>query len=482
MNSARSISLIIGALLILLGGFMLAPMIADLVTGSSEWRSFATASAMTLFAGALLILVARGGQLQMNLRAAFILTTFSWVIMAAFATLPFMMAEVPLSFADAYFESMSGLTTTGSTVMSGLDHLPKGILLWRAILQWIGGVGIIVVAMALLPMFKVGGMQLFAAEWFEPMGKILPRAQAIAIGIGAAYLGLTILCAGVYWMLGISAFDAMCLSMTTLSTGGFANSDASFSAYASGGADMAANIFMTLGALPFAVYILAARGNPAALFKNAQVRGFVGLLAVLIVGVTLYLIMAGSQYGENPLRLSAFNVISMVTGTGYAFGDFQLWGPALGPLFFVLMFVGGCAGSMSGGIKMFRFQVAIEGLRAFVRRMLQPHLVTPLRYDGVPLPQSALYSVYDFFFVYFACFAFAALALSFAGLDTVTALSGAATAISNVGPGLGDIVGPAGNFSTLPDFAKWVLSLAMLVGRLELFTVLVLFLPRFWVS
>ena len=482
MNSARSVALVIGALLILLGLFMLAPMITDAVTGSEEWRSFGTAAALTLFSGAVLVLVTRGGKMHMNLRAAFILTTFSWVILAGFATLPFMLSEAPLSFADAYFESMSGLTTTGSTVMSGLDDLPRGILLWRALLQWLGGLGIIVIAMAVLPMLRVGGMQLFRAEWFEPMGKILPRAQAIAIGIGFAYLGLSILCAGVYWMLGISAFDAICLSMTTLATGGFANSDASFAAYAGGGADIAANVFMILGALPFAVYILAARGNPASLFKNAQVRGFLALLAVLITGVTIYMVVAGVNYSENPLRLAAFNVISMVTGTGYAFGDFQRWAPALAPLFFVLMFVGGCAGSMSGGIKIFRFQVAIEGLRAFVRRMISPHLVRPLRYDGVPLSESALFSVYDFFFVYFACFALAGLALSFAGLDTTTALSSAATAMGNVGPGLGGIVGPAGNFSTLPDFAKWVLSLAMLVGRLEMFTILVLFLPGFWVD
>ncbi len=482
MTDIRSVSLVIGALLIILGLFMIPPLITDFVTGSPDWRSFASAGLLTLFSGAILVLVTRGEAVQISVRGAFALTTFSWIILAGFAALPFMLSQAPLSLADAYFESMSGLTTTGSTVMSGLGDLPKGILLWRALLQWIGGVGIIVVAMALLPMFKVGGMQLFAAEWFEPMGKILPRAQGIAVGIGVAYLGLTVLCAGTYWALGIAPFDAVCLSMTTLSTGGFANSDASFSAYASGGADIAANVFMTLGALPFAVYILAARGNPGALFKNAQVRGFIALLAVLIIGVTLYLVLAGGGYTQNPLRISAFNVISMVTGTGYAFGDFQLWGPLLAPLFFVLMFVGGCAGSMSGGIKVFRFQVAIEGLRGFVRRMLRPSLVSPLRYDGAPLPQEALYSVYDFFFVYFACFALAALALSFTGLDTTTALSSAATAISNVGPGLGDLVGPSGNFSSLSDFAKWVLSLAMLIGRLELFTVLVLFLPRFWIS
>ncbi len=482
MNSARSVALIIGALLILLGVFMLAPMIADLVTGSVEWRSFAAASALTLFTGAILMLVARGGKLKMNLQAAFILTTFSWVVMAVFATLPFMLAETPLSFTDAYFESMSGLTTTGSTVMSGLDDLPKGILLWRAILQWIGGVGIIIVALAVLPMLKVGGMQLFRAEWFEPMGKILPRAQAIAIGIGAAYLGLTMLCAGVYWMLGVDAFDAICLSMTTLSTGGFANSDASFAAYSQGGADIAGTVFMTLAALPFAAYILAVRGNFSALWRNTQARGFLGFLAVVIVFMSLYMEFTDHEGLAHPIRLAMFNVVSITTGTGYGFGDFQLWGPMAAPLFFVLMFVGGCAGSTSCSIKIFRFQVAIEGLRAHIRRMIRPHIVIPLRYNGAPLPQSALFSVYSFFFVFFACFAVATIALSFAGLDTTTAISSAATAIANVGPGLGDIVGPAGNFSTLPDFAKWVLSLTMLVGRLELFTVLVLFTPRFWVS
>jgi trk system potassium uptake protein TrkH len=482
MNSARSVSQIIGALLILLGVFMLAPMITDFVTGSDEWRSFATASALTLFAGAILMLVARGGQLRMNLRAAFILTTFSWAIMAVFATLPFILSQTPMSFTDAYFESMSGLTTTGSTVMSGLDDMPKGILLWRAILQWIGGVGIIIVAMAVLPMLKVGGMQLFRAEWFEPMGKVLPRAQAIAIGIGAAYVGLTILCAGVYWMLGVDAFDAICLSMTTLSTGGFANSDASFAAYADGGADIAGSIFMTLAALPFATYILAVRGDISSLWRNAQTRGFLGLLAVVIIGMSLYMEMTDHEGMAHPIRLAMFNVISITTGTGYGFGDYQLWGPIATPVFFVLMFIGGCAGSTSCSIKIFRFQVAIEGLRVFVRKMLNPHLVSPLRYNGVPLPESALYSVLNFFFVFFACFALATLALSFAGLDTTTAISSAATSITNVGPGLGNIVGPAGNFSPLPDVAKWVMSITMLVGRLELFTVLVLFLPRFWIS
>ncbi len=482
MYSARTIALVIGALLVLLGFFMLAPMAYDAANGSPDWRAFGTSASLTLFAGAILMLVARGGKLRMNLRAAFILTTFSWVIMAAFASLPFMLGQAQLSPVDAYFESMSGLTTTGSTVMSTLDTHSKGILLWRAILQWIGGIGIIVVAMAVLPMLKVGGMQLFRAEWFEPMGKVLPRAQAIAIGIGAAYFGLTVLCASVYWMMGVDAFDAICLSMTTIATGGFANSDISFAAYSAGGADIAASFFMVMASLPFAAYILAVRGDPAALFRNAQVRGFVGLLGILVLGMTLYMVLGNFEGDVHPLRLAAFNVISIVTGTGYALGDFQLWGSMAAPAFFVFMFIGGCAGSTTCGIKIFRYQVAIEGLRAQIRRMIHPNLIRPLRYNGVPLPQSALFSVYNFFFVYFACFAAAAIALSFAGLEPTTAISSAAAAIGNIGPGLGEIVGPSGNFSSLPDFGKCVMVLTMLVGRLELFTVLVLFLPRFWLS
>ncbi|MBL4595735.1 MAG: TrkH family potassium uptake protein [Robiginitomaculum sp.] len=482
MADLRPVVLIIGAMVTFLGVFMLAPMTADIVAGNNGWRSFAISAMITLFIGIILLLGTRGGHVRLSVRGAFFLTTVSWVVLCLFASLPFMLGETPLRFVDAMFESMSGLTTTGSTILSGLDTMDKGILLWRAILEWIGGIGIIVTALAVLPMLKVGGMQLFSSEWFDPMGKFLPRAGGIAGGIAMVYVALTVLCGGIYWMLGMSAFDAMCHAMTTISTGGFSNSDASFATYAPAGADIAASIFMIAGALPFGLYILAANGKPMAIFRDAQVRAFFGILFAVIVFVVIYIWMQGVQTTVSPLRAATFNVISILTGTGYSLGSFESWGPAMAGMFFLLMFMGGCAGSTSCSIKIFRFQVAAEGLRIYIRRMLHPREVDTMVYNGQPLPESALYSVFGFIFMFFSCFAALAIGLSLTGLDPITALSSAATSIANVGPGLGPIVGTSGNFAPLPDAAKWMMAAGMIVGRLEIFTVLVLFTPKFWLS
>ncbi len=482
MSNLRPIVLIIGAMVILLGLFMLAPMVADLVVGHTGWQSFAISAMMTLFVGILLLVAARGGNVHLSVRGAFFLTTFSWLVLCGFAAIPFLLQAEPLSLSDAVFEAMSGLTTTGSTVMTGLDEMSRGILLWRAILEWIGGIGIIVTAMAVLPMLKVGGMQLFSSEWFDPMGKFLPRAGGIAAGIAMVYLALSMICGGVYWVLGMNPFDAMCHAMTTIATGGFTNSDNSFATYSMGGADIAASIFMISGALPFGLYILAANGRPSALFRDAQVRAFFSILIAAIVLLMVYIWVRGVQTDVHPLRAVSFNVISILTGTGFALGDFQSWGPAAAGVFFLLMFIGGCAGSTSCSIKVFRFQVAYEGLRVYVRRMLHPREMDTMLYNGHPLPASALYSVLSFIFVFFACFAALAVGLSLTGLDTVSAISSAATSITNVGPALGPMVGPSGNFADIPDVAKWMMAAGMIVGRLEIFTVLVLFTPKFWVS
>jgi len=417
---------------------------------------------------------------RMSARGAFLLTVSSWVILAFVGALPFILQESSMSFTDAYFESMSGLTTTGSTVMTGLDDAPRGILLWRAMLQWYGGVGIIITAIAILPRLNIGGMQLFRAEWFDPMGKILPRAGQIATGIGIAYIGLTVICAISYNMLGIDMFDAICLAMTTIATGGFTNSDASFAGYADSGADMVATLFMILASLPFAAYVLAMRGNLSAIYKNPQTRGFLLVLFALIMVMTAYMTMNNYSSTAHPLRLAMFNITSIITGTGYSFGDYQAWGPLAVGVFFSAMFIGGCAGSTSCSIKIFRYQVAFEALRAYVVRMPRRRAVSPMRYGGKPLPKSAVYSVMGFFFIFMMCYAVTAILLSLMGLDEITALSAAATAITNVGPGLGDIVGPTGTFQPLPNAAKWVMSMAMIVGRLEIIPVLVVLNPSFW--
>ncbi|VAV96820.1 Trk potassium uptake system protein TrkH [hydrothermal vent metagenome] len=482
MADLRPVILIIGAMISLLGIFMLAPMLADLMTGHANWRSFAISMVITLFTGIIMLVGTKGGQLRLSVRGAFFLTTASWVLLCLFAALPFLLIEQPLSLTDAIFEAVSGLTTTGSTILSGLDEMNRGILLWRALLQWIGGIGIVVTAMAVLPMLKIGGMQLFSSEWFDPLGKFLPRAGGIAIGLSLVYLALTLACGGIYWLLGMPPFDAMCYAMTTVATGGFTNSDSSFGLYATGGADIAASVFMFAGALPFAAFILALNGRVGTLFRDSQIKAFFMVVVIFTLIASLYIWWQGTVPPERVIRTALFNVISIVTGTGYALGDFQAWGPAMAGMFFLLMFIGGCAGSSSCSIKIFRFQVAAEGLRVYIRRMLHPKEVDVMVYNGHPLPASALYSVLGFIFVFFACFAALAIGLSLSGLEPITAISAAATSITNVGPGLGDIVGPSGNFSSLPDIAKWMMATGMIVGRLEIFTVLVLFTPRFWLS
>ncbi|HHL43474.1 MAG TPA: TrkH family potassium uptake protein [Hellea balneolensis] len=482
MPDLRPVLFVISLMVTALGLIMFVPMLVDLFYRDTSWPGFALSGFFTTLFGAALALASYAPKFTLRPRGAFLLTVFSWCILSFFAAIPFMLQENGLSMTDAMFESMSGLTTTGSTVMIGLDDMPKGILLWRALLQWYGGVGIIVTALALLPRLNIGGMSLFKTEWFEPMGKILPKTGQIAAWIGIVYVGLSMICALIYWLLGIDPFDAICLSMTTLSTGGFANSDASFAAYANGGADIAASIFMAVAAMPFAAFVLALRGNPMALWRNPQARGFLTLLALVIASMVVYLYLQDHEGDAHPIRLVMFNVISMITGTGYGFGDFQTWGPLAPPVFLCLMFIGGCAGSTSCSVKIFRYQVAFEALRSYLFQMPRRHAVAPIKYGGRPLPAGAIYSVLGFFFAFMVCYAVAAIGLTLTGMDEISAFSSAATAITNVGPGLGDIVGPSGNFRTVPDMAKWIMTLAMIVGRLEIIPVLIVLSPGFWRS
>lgn len=480
MPDFRPILHIVGILLATLGLTMLVPMIADLAVGNPDWQVFLASALATLFVGLNLYLITRGRVEGLNIQQAFLMTTASWLALAMFAALPLAFAELDLDYTDAFFEAMSGLTTTGSTVIVGLDNAPPGILLWRSLLQWLGGIGIIVMALSVLPMLQVGGMQLFRTESSDTSEKILPRAAQIAGAIGLVYLGVSTICALSYWAAGMKPFDAVAHSMTTIATGGFSTSDASVGKFSNGLIDTVAVVFMVVGSLPFVLYLQAIRGNPLALWRDSQVRAFVGIVVVAVGGMFIYQAVAGLNDGTLALRYAAFNVISVMTGTGYATTTYDDWGDFAVAWFFFIMFIGGCAGSTSCGIKIFRFQVLYETAIVQVRRVLQPHGVFVAHYNGRPIPETVAASVMSFFFLFVVCFGAIALLLSALGLDYLTAISGAATSIANVGPGLGDIIGPAGNFSALPDAAKWVLSFGMLVGRLELFTVLVLVLPSFW--
>lgn len=481
----RPALLVAGALLLGLAGTMVPCLLMELATGGANAQAFTVAILVTGFVGGLLMLLTRGGVDRMSVRQAFLITVATWLILPAFAALPFLARDVPMGLTNSVFEAMSGLTTTGATVMRNLEGQSAGILLWRAILQWIGGVGILVTAIAILPMLSVGGMQLFRLESSDPSDKILPRATEIASAIGSIYLGLTALCALTYMALGMSTFDAVCHAMTTIATGGFSTSSQSMAAFSHTGADIAAMVFMVFAALPFSLYMLSLRGRVRAGLSEPQIATF--LIGVGVVGVvmTVYAAMhtTGEMRGDLPAwRAATFSVISVTTGTGYGVADYAAWGGFATSVFIMLTLVGGCAGSTSCGAKVFRYQVAFRAMAAYSRRMLRPHAVGGVRYGGRSVPQDTVQSVLNFFFVYLASFALIAMVLGMMGLDAVTALSGAATAVANVGPGLGATIGPTGDFAALPLGAKWTLTFGMLIGRLEFFTVLVLFAPRFWRS
>ena len=483
MPDLRPVFFVVGLMIAALGVAMFAPMIVDLAYGDRSWRAFGVSGVLTSLLGTALALATYTPHPDMRARGAFLLTVLSWIALSAFSSLPFMMEPLTLSLTDALFEATSGISTTGSTILTGLDDMPHGILLWRAILQWIGGVGIVVTAMAVLPMLKIGGMQLFRLESSDMGEKVLPKAASLAAGIGGIYVVLTLMCAFGYMATGMSGFDATCHAMTTLATGGYSTSDASMGGFMDDGADLVCIAFMLAGGLPFGVYLLiATRGDWRAPFRDSQVRAFITIVVALIIMVTMYLWLNSEMTNSRALRLSAFNVVSIVTGTGYATADYNSWGTFAVSAFFVFMFIGGCAGSTACSIKIFRYQVALEGLRAYLFKMPRQHAVSPLRYGGKALPEAILFSVMSYFFLFFMTFAVVAIALSVIGLDPITAWSGAGSAVANVGPGLGDIIGPSGTYQSLPNEAKWILMSAMIVGRLEIVTALVVMTPAFWRS
>ena len=458
---------------------MCLPAIADVAADNPDWQVFLTAAVFTLFVGGTLALSSRGNIRTITPRQGFVLTTTLWLVIPAFAALPFAFADMDLSYTDAFFESMSGLTTTGSTVIRSLDVAPPGVLIWRALLQWLGGIGVIAMAIAILPLLRIGGMQLFRMESSDRSEKAMPRTTQLVAYIAFIYLAASVVCAIAYWAAGMRGFDAIAHAMTTIATGGFSTYDASIAHFESPVIECIGVVFMLVGSLPFVLYLRALRGNARPLIRDDQVRLFLLIVIIAIFAVAYYRYETGAEIGT-ALREAAFNVVSIITGTGYATADYGAWGSFGLMMFFFLMFVGGCAGSTTCGIKIFRFQVLYATAVTQVRRLLEPHGVYLAYYNRKPIPEEVSASVMAFFFLYVLSYAVIAIALGLIGVDFLTAASGAATAISNVGPGLGPTIGPSGTFATLSDGAKWILSAGMLLGRLELFTVVVLLLPSFW--
>lgn len=479
MLDFRPILFITGVLMLPLAVAMCLPAIADAAADNPDWRVFLTASVFTLFVGGTLALTSRGSVRSITPRQGFVLTTMLWLVIPGFAALPFAFADLELSYTDAFFESMSGLTTTGSTVIVALDVAPPGVLIWRALLQWLGGIGVIAMAIAILPLLRIGGMQLFRMESSDRSEKVLPRTTQLVAYIGFIYLGASAICAIAYWAAGMTGFDAVAHAMTTISTGGFSTYNASLSHFDSATIEYICVAFMLIGSLPFVLYLRAIRGNARPLLRDDQVRLFLLIVVIAILAITYYRYLDGIAIGV-ALRETTFNVVSIITGTGYATADYSAWGPFALIGFFFLMFIGGCAGSTTCGIKVFRFQVLYATAVTQIRRLLEPHGVYLAYYNRKPIPEEVSASVMAFFFLYALSYVVIAIGLGLSGVDFLTAASGAATAISNVGPGLGPTIGPSGTFATLPDQAKWLLSAGMLLGRLELFTVIVLLIPSFW--
>ena len=481
MTSNKTVFFIIGTLLIILGIFMLVPYWVQVFYNENS-HSFLSSSFVTILIGVLFVLANLQHEYKLNLKQTFLFSTFAWVAIATFGALPFILSDVNFSISDSFFESMSGITTTGSTIVTNLDSSPKSLLIWRAIMQWLGGVGIIVMAITVLPLLKVGGMQLFKIESSDKPEKILPRTSQVAFIIILTYLVLTFFCAFFYNILGMSLFDSIAHAMTTIATGGFSTHNDSIGYFNNSNIEIIATIFIILGSIPFIAYLKFIKGDKKIFFQDIQIKGLIYLFIFSTLIMFLYLCFNNNNdiLIIEKIRIASFNVVSILSGTGYVTNDFSLWGKFPLIFFLFLMFIGGCAGSTACGIKIFRFQLLFLFLNNQVKKIIYPNNVFVLKYNNQKITDSYMSSVIIFVFAYLFIFILTAMLLSITGLDFLSAISGAATSISNVGPGLGEMIGPNGNFKSVPDISKWILSFGMLLGRLELFAVLILFFPSFW--
>ncbi len=475
---------ILGLLLMIFSTTMLPPVGIALWYGDGALEAFLIAFAVTLVGGFLLWLPFRNQRREMRLRDGFIVVAMFWLGLGLSGTLPFLLSERPgLDFTDALFESLSGLTTTGATVIVGLDDLPKAILFYRQELQWLGGMGIIVLAVAILPMLGIGGMQLYRAETPGPMkdNKLTPRIAETAKALWYIYLGLTVACALAYWAAGMDLFDAVSHSFSTVAIGGFSTHDASMGYFNSAAIEAVAVVFMILAGANFALHFIAFRNRSLRPYReDTEFRTYLGWLGLvaLITTVALYLTDTFSDPGS-AIHHGIFQAVSIGTTTGFTTAEYQSWPGFLPLLLLFASFVGGCAGSTGGGLKVIRVLLLFKQGQREILRLIHPSAQLPVKVGGVHLPERVVEAVWGFFSLYVASFSVMLLLLSATGLDLVTSFSAVAACLNNLGPGLGE-VGP--HYADISDPAKWVLSFAMLLGRLEIFTLLVLLTPAFWRS
>ena len=476
----RSVLYIIGLLISALGCMMLIPAMFDLLNNNKEWSIFASTGIISFLMGITIILAFRNRETKIGSKETFLLSVLSWIFLAAISALPLYLSNLNLSYTDAFFEATSGITTTGSTILTNIEDASKGILIWRSILQWLGGVGIIVMAVAALPLLHMSGFQLFFSEQAEPSDKLKERVKNLATSIIIIYLIFTFICALLLNIAGMSLFDSICHSMTTIATGGYSTQNNSIGHYDSLSIEIVIIFGMIMASLPFILFVKMYNNDIKSLFWDKQVKGFFFLLLVSIFIIAIWLNTKLNFNFIEALRVSAFNVISIITGTGYSTENFSKWGGFAIGLLFIFMLVGGCTGSTTGGIKIFRIQILFKVIIQQIQKVIRPHQIVKITYSKALIDDKTTLSILALIFLFIASVFIIAAILYFIGLDLLTAFSAAATSIAVVGPGLSAEIGPTGNFNSLPNQAKWVLSAAMIIGRLEFLAVLILIMPSFW--
>ena len=479
MINIKPIAFISGTLICATGFFLFIPLLTEIFYKTDQWQAYSIPIILYLIVGGSLVISNKDIDIEVDLKSGFFMTVFSWILLSIICAIPFMYAKSNLNWIDALFESMSGLTTTGATILTNLDELPKGILIWRSFLQWVGGVGIIIIALFILPFLKVGGMQLFHSEGDDPYEKFSPKISSTIKSIFFIYLFITLIGIFLYTFFGMGVFDAINHSLTSIATGGFSTHDESFAYFHSTALLYVSSIIMILGSIPFILLAQTSFQNPR-IFKDEQVRIFI-IILILIISSLFFLAggyIEGTVYDK--LGHITFNTISIISGTGFISDNFENWGNYASILFLFLMFIGGCAGSTTSGLKIFRFKILFLSLRNHLNKLLRPHGIFTYQFNGKTIPENTFESVMSFFFIFIITFVITALLLSFSGLDFITCISASASALANIGPGLGDIIGPEGNYSTLNNYTKIVLTITMLLGRLEILTLLIFFLPKFW--
>lgn len=480
MLDLRPVGHVIGLVIAALGLTMIFPFLVDVALGTGNAHAFTESALVCMLVGGLTAIACHNHERQsLSIRQAFVLTLGIWTLVPFFGALPLMLGEPGMTLINAYFEAVSGITTTGASVIPNVDSLPAGANLWRGMLNWLGGLGIAFIAMIFLPVMRVGGMQFFRTEGFDTFGKILPRATDIAGQLFFVYAALTVACVVAYRTLGMPLFEAVAHGLATIATGGFSPRAASFVGYGPS-IEYAASIFMLLGSFPYIRYVQLVNGSARPLFSDAQVRAYLGWVGAAILSVSLWRVITSDETPEGAFRESLFNLVSIMSSTGFASGDFAIWGAFPIIVAMWIGIIGACSGSSAAGLSVFRVQVMLSALASQVRQLHAPHRVAPIRYAGRPIDASTMDAIVLYLGAYILTFGVISVLMVEVGVDFVSAIFAAWTTIGNIGYSYGPLVAETGTFIAFPTTAKIMMILAMLMGRLSLLSVFVIILPRFW--